>query len=240
MKPKVPFHGPEYSRNLPSLPPSDEEKHHNNNNNNNNNNTKKDDDNQSSLDPTTTNNNNNNSDGIDILAETLNQLSVQEREQVLEDVHGVATIPQEDPDHVQYCLAQLDYEISQVANRDAYVQARAMNVLYVDNRTFRLQFLRSTSFHVRHAAIRMVSYFETKLDLFCSKSGEDKELLSRNIRQSDLNEFDLECLRNGYIMRLPVPDHAGRLILVGMPWKCSRADLRRSKVRRKKGNFISG
>jgi hypothetical protein len=235
MTSKVPFHGPEYSRNLPFLSPSDENELHNHNNNNS---TIKDDFYNGSMNPTTTNNNHN----VDILAETLHQLSVQEREHVFEDVHGVATMPHEDPAHVQYCLAQLDYEISQVPNRDAYLQARAMNVLYVDNRTFRLQFLRSTSFHVRHAAIRMVSYFEAKRDLFGSKSDDDddsssKELLSllaRNIRQSDLNELDLECLQNGYAIRLPVPDHAGRLILVGMPWKCNRADLRLPKVRGRK------
>ena len=72
-------------------------------------------------------------------------------------------------------------------------------------------FLRADAFDVKHAAARIASFFQAKLELF----GPEK--LSKEIGINDLNQDDIECLESGYCQVLPGRDRAGRVILVLLP-----------------------
>jgi hypothetical protein len=65
-----------------------------------------------------------------------------------------------------------------------------MNSKYVENRLFRLAFLRADSFDARKAGLRIVRFFQLQLDLF----GEDK--LVMDIVQDDL---DHEAMEEKYV-----------------------------------------
>ena len=142
-----------------------------------------------------------------LLAKELTQLSVQEREQVFHDVHGVSEVLKETPELLEAKLLELDYELSLISIKLAYEQARALSEEYTTGRTFRLMFLRAEKFHAKNAAARMVLYFEEKLKLF----GRDK--LARDIRLNDLDSDDMACLKSGYLTPLPGRDRAGRAVI---------------------------
>jgi hypothetical protein len=148
---------------------------------------------------------------VALLAQSMNQLSMKEREKVLEEIHGVADILEEEPQFVEQCLVELEDELHIVPNKDAYETARSRSMDYVSNRKFRLQFLRADSFNVRHAAVRIVAYFEAKLELF------GLEKLTKCITQRDLDQDDLACLESGISQLLPVRDTTGRAILCVLP-----------------------
>jgi hypothetical protein len=148
-----------------------------------------------------------------LLTETMNQLSMKEREKVLEDIHGVADIMKEEPRFVQQCLVELEQELQLISHphREAYDTARTSSVDYVTHRAFRLSFLRADSFHVKNAALRIVAYFQAKLDLF------GLDYLTQRINHRDLDDQDRACLESGGFQLLAGRDRAGRSIAFLMP-----------------------
>ena len=163
-----------------------------------------------------------------LFAKELNRLSMRERDHVLQDIHGVADIVDEEAEFVNNCLLQLEMELERLPrqNKNAYLQAYAKDAAYVSNRDFRLMFLRADAFNVRNTALRMVDFFEAKLELF----GADK--LAKTIAMDDLSKDDLRCLEAGYTQLLPERDRAGRAVIVVMPlWNNNHS--RDCKVSRK-------
>jgi hypothetical protein len=79
------------------------------------------------------------------------------------------------------------------------------NARYVNEQ--KLKFLRADDFDPSKAAVRMISFFTSKLDLF------GPELLTRDIRQDDLSDDDLGSLAGGGIQLLPSGDHAARGVM---------------------------
>jgi hypothetical protein len=146
-----------------------------------------------------------------LFAQELNKLSMQERDEVLQDIHGVSDIIDEEPTFVRKRFEELEDELSKICDKQAYLQAKLQNEEYVTNEKILLMFLRADEFQVKLAAARIVAFFEAKLDLF----GPDK--LGRDIRLSDLNEDDMRCLESGYAQVLPERDRAGRVIFSLMP-----------------------
>jgi hypothetical protein len=156
-----------------------------------------------------------------LLAKEMNKLSMQEREEVLQDIHGVADIPNETPEFVEACLTEMERTIQEIlapsswwssnTQVSAYEQARNINPSYVHDTKLRLMFLRSDGFHAKDAALRMIHFFEEKLVLF----GPDK--LTRNIVLHDMNADDRKSLESGFFQILPNRDRAGRAIICGSP-----------------------
>jgi hypothetical protein len=138
------------------------------------------------------------------LARRLQELSVKERNQLYEEIHGVASIPDEEPVIVETRLAQLDDEITRIRDKPAYLKALFLAPRRVKSRAFRMMFLRAAEFDPREAAARMVQHYENKLELF----GES--LLGKDITLEDLSEDDVVALQTGSTMFLPAPDMAGR------------------------------
>ena len=152
-----------------------------------------------------------------LLAETMNRLSIEERQRVYEDIHGVSDNPILDmeeneakgggPKFVLQSLQQLNDEITNnipESKKQAYLMACEQNYHYV--MSLRIMFLRSEVYNVSHAAIRMCAFFQFKLDLF----GSDGDILGRDILWSDLNHTDIACLETGYMQILPGRDRSGR------------------------------
>lgn len=140
------------------------------------------------------------------LAQEMNALSLQERERKYEELHGVAEVVAETPEFLVESLQQLEQELLNIPNKQAYVRAWCINRKYVESRNFRVMFLRADLFDAKKAAARLVRFIEKKVEIF----GPDT--LARSLRLSDLNEDDLRTLKGGAVQILPSRDRSGRLI----------------------------
>ena len=92
-----------------------------------------------------------------VLAKDLAQLSMQQRERVLEDIHGVLPVKNEDPKFVHDCLVQVEHEISQMKHKEYYSKALFLAPSRVKDDAFRLMFLRATDFDPIRAAKMIVT-----------------------------------------------------------------------------------
>jgi hypothetical protein len=142
-----------------------------------------------------------------VAAREMNQLSLEERERVYEEIHGVSDAIDEEPHFVAQCLEQMEDEIRKIRKKTAYERALFLSPIYVQSRDFRLMFLRAERFDPQRSAKRFVKFFEYKLELF----GMDK--LVKTITLGDLDEDDMECLMTGSHYSLKDKDRAGRTIV---------------------------
>jgi hypothetical protein len=141
------------------------------------------------------------------LAKELNQMSVSERELVYEEVHGVDKIVDETFEMVAQSLDALHFELVHIRYKPAFDTACQIPNSNVNNRQFRLQFLRSTSFNAKEAAKKIVKYMEGKLELFGLKA------LARPLYLSDLDPDDQAALRSGAFQILSERDRTGRAVI---------------------------
>ena len=143
------------------------------------------------------------------LANELNQLSLQEREQVYEELHGVDDIIKETDELINDRLAQLEREISLIpdSQKEAYLQGLEVNEEHVNSKKFRLMFLRADYFDPKKAAKRLVWFMAKKLQFF------GRESLGRSLMLEDLDRDTRTCLESGHIQLLPNRDRAGRVVL---------------------------
>jgi hypothetical protein len=146
-----------------------------------------------------------------MLAKEMNQLSVEEREKVLEDVHGIPRVVDEPQELIEACLALLETELTNISSKAAYDLASSVSKEYTSSKKRRLMFLRAESFDPCNAASRMVRFFDEKYELF----GADK--LTKDITLDDLDPHDIAALENGFYQVLPEKDCAGRKVLCMFP-----------------------
>jgi hypothetical protein len=140
------------------------------------------------------------------LAQELNDMSIEEREQVYEQLHGVEKIIEESPVFVAERLEALNVALSRISTKPAYEQAERISREYVQDRKFRLSFLRAEYFDPKKAAIRMIKFMEAKLKYY------GPEALARPVNLTDLDEDDMETLKTGHLQILPARDMAGRAV----------------------------
>lgn len=151
---------------------------------------------------------------VDVLmADELNKLSFNCRESINEEIHGVCSLAiEETPEMVAMSLEQLASAIEKIpaADKQGYLQSQQLfpNNRYVNDRNFRLIFLRCELFHVKRAAWRLVRHLDFVLEIF----DNNKELLQRPIRLTDLAPRSMKLLRSGCFQLLPVRDTSGRRI----------------------------
>ena len=155
-------------------------------------------------------------------ADELNNLPAKERERVLFDLHGIIHADA-DADHhpmeddnleqvVDRALAEMDTFLAKENKTPVpYQFAMLQSPDYVQDRRFRLSFLRAERFDAKRAAAKVLKFFELKLDLF------GRELLCKDIQLKDLTKDDLECLKHGNIQILPARDRAGRSVVFACP-----------------------
>jgi hypothetical protein len=125
-----------------------------------------------------------------LIAKDLIQVSHKERQDALEDIHGVSDIPEEAPESVVKYKNDLEvYLIQNQKQSSAFHIAWNVAPSYV--RSLYLKFLRCDAFDIQKAGQRIYLHFDTKLWLF----GEDK--LYRDITLADLDSNDMDCYQAG-------------------------------------------
>ena len=151
-----------------------------------------------------------------VLANDLNQMTAEERNIVLDDVHGVRKLSKEEilPSNLLGSLEQMDTAIEaiQYKKKSAYYKAVSLGSRYVlrDNISLRVRFLRADEFDSKKAAQRFVNYLDFYYELFGTIA------LVRPICFDDLQKEEQNILREGSIQLLPCRDRTGRRILTRM------------------------
>eukprot|EP00980_Cylindrotheca_fusiformis_P019443 scaffold6708_cov134-Cylindrotheca_fusiformis.AAC.13 len=145
------------------------------------------------------------------LAQSMAQLSFEERQMGQEDLHGVSEAIVEDKAHIDGCLKDLDLQLDSIKHGSDYEMAETMDSFHVRDRGFRLSFLRSNRYNAKNAAKQMLNFFNMKRQLF------GREKLTKEITFSDLSEDDKDCLKTGCMQILQTTDRAGRQILFQCP-----------------------
>lgn len=143
-----------------------------------------------------------------MVAKEMASLSMQDREKVYSDVHGVSRTIEETPELLQTSLLELEVELDLLEDYHAYDIARKMDSAFVKNEAFRLMFLRADLFDAKKTAKRIGLFFKHKLDLF------GKDHLTKSITQDCLDEESMRALYLGNFRLLEERDSAGRALLV--------------------------
>ena len=110
------------------------------------------------------------------------------------------------PDIIEKRLEQLEDAISRIRQKKAYERALFLSSAFVQDRDFRLMFLRADGFHPRKAAERIVTFFSSKLELF----GVDN--LVRRITIEDLTYHERNSIHLRLVSILPERDGQGRTV----------------------------
>jgi hypothetical protein len=148
-------------------------------------------------------------DPVALIAQAMNTLSVQEREQAYEDMHGVSEMVRETPELIAETLNQMERFLEKIHHKPAYDMAVTIRADYVRDPILRLMFVRADRFDPELAAKRLIKFMDWKLELF----GRDK-LCQWHISIDDL-EDDARCmLESGVLQLLPSRDSRGRVVAV--------------------------
>lgn len=144
----------------------------------------------------------------DFLAEEMNKLSFQERNKALEDMHCVGEGLQEDPQVVELQLQAFQNEVEVLRpNTPVYQYAEEIDADYVNDRGFRLRFLRAKDYGVKQAVEQMMRFLAYKEKYF------GKEKLCKEIDLSDLTEEDRDFMQTGAFHVPKRRDRSGRAII---------------------------
>ena len=156
-----------------------------------------------------------------LIATQMAKLSVQDREKVYMDIHGIPDYVVETPELIQLSLLDLQSEIQLLPDKQAYKLAESLDSNYVHDRDFCLAFLRCEKFDCPKAALRVVRHFHMKLDLF------GKEKLVKDITQDDLGSEEMDAVYGSGGRYLNTFDSGGRAInfLDGMVHKNYKTDV---------------
>jgi hypothetical protein len=152
--------------------------------------------------PLTTTNNNQEDDPTALIAKAMTNLTIQEREQAYEDLHGVSACVCETPELIAKSLHEMEECLQKYPRKGAaYDLAMATRRDYVQDPEFRLLFLRSDRFDPALAAKRLCKFLKLKLRLF----GEEK-LCKSHIGLEDLDKDGRFMVESGIIQILPSRD----------------------------------
>ncbi|KAG7370288.1 hypothetical protein IV203_028034 [Nitzschia inconspicua] len=163
-----------------------------------------------------------------LYAKDMYELSHEEREQVLLDIHGVVSeIIEETPDFVQEKRKELSRCLLQANTKGthAYSKALLQDATYIQSSRFQLPFLRCEQWDASASSLKVLNFLEMKLQLFGS------EKLCRDITISDLSKDDRKMLESGFFQLSSQRDVAGRAILVAMPM-CAYPEMSMDSVMR--------
>lgn len=148
-----------------------------------------------------------------LLALEKHQQSREERQKVLEEIHGIATVVDENDAFVSSKLLELTAAIGRLpkAQRKLYDQVvcspNQWETSYITSRMLQLQFLRAERYESEASASRMMLFCEKKASLF------GQHTVGRGLRISDLAEDELKWFQSGYTQILPQRDRSGRMVL---------------------------
>jgi hypothetical protein len=152
-------------------------------------------------------------DPTTLVANAMSNLSLVEREQASEDLHGVSAEVNETPELIASALHKMELCLQKIRHKAAYqvALARQEGASYVQNPTLRLAFLRADRFDEKKAAERFVGFLDWKVRLF----GLEK-LCQWHIGLDDLDYDAQSLVKSGIDQILPSRDTRGRAVLVIM------------------------
>ena len=108
---------------------------------------------------------------------------------------------------IDEALNQMDKIImTKILTKPAFEHAIAIESQYVQDRDFRLKFLRANLFDTYKAALNFTRYLEVINKYF------GPEALTRPLLFSDLGEPELDLVRCGHLQLLPTRDRSGRRV----------------------------
>ena len=151
-------------------------------------------------------------EGIALVNADMQRLSLQERDEVYYDIHGVAQRGEGDkqsPELVNNKLRELAHEIQNIPKsneREAYDLACSQDQKFVEGR--QIMFLKGFEYNAKMAAIRIVRNFDYRRRLFGEKA------LTRELCDSDLDEESKDCLFSGFLQISPLEDSSGRPMMI--------------------------
>lgn len=159
-----------------------------------------------------------NPDVVDeLLSKELMQLSVNDRNEILEEIHGVRCLaPAETPEMIENALSELERELENGVPEDrkrAYEMSQELSKTYVNETDFRLRFLRCELFDTHKAALRICEFLDLVMQLFGDFA------LRRPIVLDDFSKEELRDFRKGLYQFLPFRDRVGRKIVTIIPGK---------------------
>jgi hypothetical protein len=143
-----------------------------------------------------------------LLIRPTKDLSVMERDQAYEDMHGVSATIQETPELISKALNVMEQSLQTIRHKPTYDMALSIKEDYVQDHQLRLMFLRAARFDAPMAASQMVEFLDWKLKLF----GTEK-LCQAHIGLQDLDADARFMVESGFYQILPARDSRGRMIL---------------------------
>mmetsp|Transcript_4294 Transcript_4294/g.10029 ORF Transcript_4294/g.10029 Transcript_4294/m.10029 type:complete len:347 (+) Transcript_4294:57-1097(+) len=143
----------------------------------------------------------------DLLSEALKKLTFEEREEHQEVLHGVNDLVFEDDTFLNSALQELESHLANTKSGSVYEMAESIDAAYVNDKAFRVMFLRANEYDAKSTADQMFRFFDLKNQLF----GTDK--LVKDITIEDLDDDDIACLKAGWI-QLAGRDRSGRQVFV--------------------------
>ena len=146
------------------------------------------------------------------LIEEVSKLSMQDRNEIQEEMHGVGTVcPEETPQMMENALKKLQEEIDNIPLKPIYDKLSPFS--YVHTKKFRLRFLRCELYDCKKAAERLLRYTVYMEEEY------DMEVLERPLRMGDLRtkcqrgKEVMDSLKSGHSQILPFRDRSGRKIV---------------------------
>jgi hypothetical protein len=151
-----------------------------------------------------------------LIGKELLKLNLHDRNAIYEEIHGVRTLCPDElpPEMVDIILEEMDRELWSLPSNinSAYEQSQKLqSPSYVNDRDFRLRFVRAELFNAKKAAVRFAAFLDTAVELFGTYA------LERPIRLSDFNKQELRVFNTGRVQLAPFRDRVGRRVIVGFP-----------------------
>ena len=174
-----------------------------------------------------------------LLSNELLQLSLNDRNAIQEEIHGVRCLaPEETEDLLESSLAKLEAALKDDAalppnQKEAFLMSQSLPKTYVNDDSFRLRFLRYVLFDIEQAAKQIVRFLRVAVELFGDIA------LERPIGLNDFNTKELKYFREGEIQFLPFRDRIGRRILCIMNPMLPRDDIDIPIARAKIGLYMT-
>ncbi len=157
-----------------------------------------------------------------ILSRELHQLSLEDREAINEEIHGVRNLAvPETPSFVWEKLEEMERALLRIQhpwNRqhmddsgtfagNAYTEALLLGSRYIHDSNFRLMFLRADLFDAPRAALRLVTFLQLLRDYLGPEA-----LVRKPWTLQMFGPDDLKVLKSGIFQIFPGRDRAGRRV----------------------------
>ena len=151
----------------------------------------------------------------DLVSRELMQLSLNDRNAIQEEIHGVHCLAKEETKELlEDSLKQLATELDDVLppeQKKAYLISQRLKKSYVNDDDFRLRFLRCELFDAKKAARRIAFLLDFLLEVF------GRFALKRPVKLVDFDREELKYMRRGRYQYLPFRDRSGRRIMTIFP-----------------------